>query len=97
MERYEFPRHVPMEAQPAWITDTLEEEKDMGEDLFDKLMTQLAGVIDTVEELKKEANNKQPQNTEELNTLRMMLETEKERANAAESKLKVVVEALKNA
>lgn len=101
MEPYKFPEHIPFDPQPDWITDTTHEDDDMTpetEKLFNDLMNQLGGVIDTLEQLKTNVNNENNTQSstsdDEVNVLRMMLETEKERANAAEGKLKAVLGAL---
>lgn len=99
---YTFPEHVPFEPQPDWITDTQHEEIDMTPhetELFEQLMDQLNGVIDTVGAIQtclKERPDSQAagNNSDEINTLKMMLETEKERANTAEKKLNAVLGAL---
>ena len=102
MKPYKFPEHIPYEPQPDWIIDLKHEESDMTpheQELFEQLMEQLNGVIDTVCAiqtcLRERAETEKPEaSAEDINTLKLMLETETERANTAEKKLNAVLGAL---
>lgn len=99
MSPYKYPEHVPQEPQPDWITtDTIDKETDMEQtldQLLEKLTEQTVALLETLEALKNaNKNTGSSVSEEELNTTKMMLEAERQRADAAEKKLKVIMGAL---